>query len=148
MFLYKRPAHRVIVNNVGHMMVSPSSIEASMQQSPASVYAQNGHMHKMTMVYCIFATNLPQSTPLLTTQCPFFSAGPPIWPTPYPSGFCLSKQSMFGPNWAGVHKQTCCLVLLDCSLITLDHTLSQTHLSMIMQTSNMWCQHRHEQKQC
>ncbi|DBA97087.1 TPA: hypothetical protein ACH3X1_014857 [Trebouxia sp. C0004] len=32
-FLYKRPGHRVIANNAGHMMVSPSSIEASVQQS-------------------------------------------------------------------------------------------------------------------
>ncbi len=35
-FLYKQPGHRVIVNSVGHMMVSPSSIEASMQQSPCT----------------------------------------------------------------------------------------------------------------
>ena len=34
-FLYKRPGNRVIVNDGGHMMVSPSSIEASVQQSIA-----------------------------------------------------------------------------------------------------------------
>ena len=34
-FLYKRPGNRVIVNDGGHMMVSPSSIEASVQQSLA-----------------------------------------------------------------------------------------------------------------
>ena len=36
-FLYKRPGNRVIVNDGGHMMVSPSAIEASVQQSIAGV---------------------------------------------------------------------------------------------------------------
>jgi len=36
-FLYKRPGHRVIVNDGGHMMVSPSSIEASVHASLAGV---------------------------------------------------------------------------------------------------------------
>ena len=31
-FLYKRPGHRVIVKNAGQMMVSPSALEASVQQ--------------------------------------------------------------------------------------------------------------------
>ena len=35
LFLYKRPGNRVIVNDGGHMMVSPSAIEASVQQSLA-----------------------------------------------------------------------------------------------------------------
>lgn len=37
-FLYKRPGHRVILNGVGQMMVSPSTIEASLQQSPAGAH--------------------------------------------------------------------------------------------------------------
>ena len=36
-FLYKRPGNRVIVNDGGHMIVSPSAIEASVQQSLAGV---------------------------------------------------------------------------------------------------------------
>ena len=38
-FLYKRPGNRVIVNDGGHMMVSPSAIEASVQQSLAGYKA-------------------------------------------------------------------------------------------------------------
>jgi len=37
-FLYKRPGHRVIVNDGGHMMVSPSSMEASVHASLAGVH--------------------------------------------------------------------------------------------------------------
>ena len=32
LFLYKRPGHRVIVNSIGVMMVSPSAIETTIQQ--------------------------------------------------------------------------------------------------------------------
>ena len=32
-FLYKRPGKRVIVNDFGHFIVAPNSIEASIQQS-------------------------------------------------------------------------------------------------------------------
>ena len=41
-FLYKRPGSRVVVNDLGHMMVSPSSIEASIQQSPGGMH---GSLH-------------------------------------------------------------------------------------------------------
>ena len=36
-FLYKRPGHRVILTDGGHMMVSPSSMEASLHASLAGV---------------------------------------------------------------------------------------------------------------
>ena len=35
LFLYKRPGKRVIVNDLGRLMVSPTSMEASVQQSTA-----------------------------------------------------------------------------------------------------------------
>ena len=35
LFLYKRPGKRVIVNDLGRLMVSPTSMEASIQQSTA-----------------------------------------------------------------------------------------------------------------
>ena len=36
--LYKRPGKRIIVNNEGRLMVSPSSMEASIQQSIGGMY--------------------------------------------------------------------------------------------------------------
>lgn len=35
LFMYKRPGKRVIVNDLGRLMVSPTSMEASVQQSTA-----------------------------------------------------------------------------------------------------------------
>ena len=37
LFLYKRPGNRVILNAGGHMMVSPSALEASVQQLVAGL---------------------------------------------------------------------------------------------------------------
>jgi len=36
--LYKRPGKRIILNNEGRLMVSPSSMEASIQQSIGGTY--------------------------------------------------------------------------------------------------------------
>ncbi|KAL0026556.1 hypothetical protein WJX77_006522 [Trebouxia sp. C0004] len=44
-FLYKRPGNRVIVNKQGHMMVSPSFMESSVQQSTAG---QSVEQHFLT----------------------------------------------------------------------------------------------------
>ena len=38
LFLYKRPGKRVIVNDFGHFIVSPNSIEASIQQNTVGTY--------------------------------------------------------------------------------------------------------------
>ena len=38
LFLYKKPGKRVIVNDFGHFIVSPNSIEASYQQNTVGTY--------------------------------------------------------------------------------------------------------------
>ena len=43
-FLYKRAGNRVIVNAGGHMMVSPSALEASVQQSIAGPHPVLSHV--------------------------------------------------------------------------------------------------------
>ncbi len=40
-YLYKRPGKRVIVNDLGHMMVCPTLIEATLQQNTAGTH---GHV--------------------------------------------------------------------------------------------------------
>lgn len=54
LFLYKRPGHRVILNGVGQMMVSPSSIEASLHQSPGGTLKLvniTGHISSLMSVH-------------------------------------------------------------------------------------------------
>ncbi len=50
LFLYKRPGNRVIVNGLGHMMVSPSSLEASVQQYTA------GDIAFCILAFCVKAS--------------------------------------------------------------------------------------------
>ena len=38
LFLYKRPGKRVIVNDFGHFIVAPNSMEASIQQSTVGTH--------------------------------------------------------------------------------------------------------------
>lgn len=45
LFLYKRPGKRVIVNDFGHFMIAPNSIEASIQQSAGGTRSQGLPQH-------------------------------------------------------------------------------------------------------
>ncbi|DBA74569.1 TPA: hypothetical protein ACH3X2_009444 [Trebouxia sp. C0005] len=66
-FLYKRPGHRVILTDGGHMMVSPSSMEASLH---ASLAGQSMDKHLLSSYqYAIMAVILAQFT------CKGFSDG-------------------------------------------------------------------------
>ncbi|KAL0038251.1 hypothetical protein WJX79_010181 [Trebouxia sp. C0005] len=59
--LYKRPGKRVIVNNEGRMMVSPSSMEASIQQS---IGGQKADHHLLTSYHqAVMSVILAQFTP-------------------------------------------------------------------------------------
>ena len=60
--LYKRPGHRVIVNTAGQMMVSPLSIEASVQQ--------NTDIYQMLPIPCLESNDFcTYSTGRTDSQC-------------------------------------------------------------------------------
>ena len=57
LFLYKRPGKRVIVNDFGHFIVAPNSIEASIQQNTVGTYQSHRYLQS-SIVNAVHAVRL------------------------------------------------------------------------------------------
>ena len=69
LFLYKRPGKRVIVNDFGHFIVAPNSIEASIQQNTVGTHQPHCSVQDacqlvlaecmLSDIACIYQLSLP-----------------------------------------------------------------------------------------
>lgn len=68
LFLYKRPGHRVIINSLGVMMVSPSAMETSVQQYQGGMAKPLAHQLHSAAVYTL--VTVPQLICMGTVMLP------------------------------------------------------------------------------